>query len=182
MRAAIAALALAGCWPIEHTTARTIGRSMAAITMDPPGGLALHTERYGGTVVVSATWPRRCHRAVTDLVEVETTREARIIGTGDGESWGWWFLPALILVWPVGLADAAIANVIVLGGSPTVSQHTAAAGNLTWPCPTPARAIAIHVTLPSGAELDGMTDDRGDLVLVLPAGEEHGEIHAREVR
>jgi hypothetical protein len=43
------------------------------------------------------------------------------------------------------------------------------AGNYTWSCPVVARDTRVHVQLPGGVVIDGTTDDRGELVYLVPS-------------
>ncbi len=55
--------------------------------------------------------------------------------------------------------------------STSSTSRTRPAESFTIACPFPARGAALHITLPSGARFEAMTDDRGRFAFLLPAGE-----------
>jgi hypothetical protein len=163
-------LALAACFPYERTTVRTTARVIDAGDANEAGALVLHAETYEGVVVVTAAWPRTCRREIRDTVETTVDRHAELVGTQDNAVLAALDVPLMVLFWPVGLPDVIISEVVAAAAG-TTTRADLASGRLLTPCPVRASGIPVHVTLASGRQLDGTTDEHGELALLLPPAE-----------
>jgi len=162
-------LVLAGCLPLDRTTPHTVERVVEADAPPQPGTLAVRTVTYNGLLVVDAAWPRTCTRRIVEVVETTTVTEATLLRTSEGDVTGYFlFGIPLVLMWPLGVVDAGVTEAIVLRKSPKHERKTRVVGIYPRPCPVPARDIALHVTLSSGARFDARTDERGRFALLLP--------------
>jgi hypothetical protein len=173
MRHLVVALALlVGCVPKQQTAVRTVTRTVQAPRPISTGAVVVTTERLDNLVVVSAVWPRRCRRDVVDEVLTVRKTNVAIVGTSDGDTWGWFLaLPAAIIIWPVGLASGAISLAVVASSDSSTKTTTETSHSVTIDCPTPAADVAVHFTLPSGAMVDARTDERGQFALLVPPTE-----------
>ena len=173
MRHLVVAFALlVGCVPKQQTAVRTVTRTVQAPRPISTGAVVVTTERLDNLVVVSAVWPRRCRRDVVDEVLTVRKTNVAIVGTSDGDTWGWFLaLPAAIIIWPVGLASGAISLAVVASSDSSTKRTTETSHSVTIDCPTPAADVAVHFTLPSGTMVDARTDERGQVALLVPPTE-----------
>ena len=59
----------------------------------------------------------------TAVIDVTSARSGELLGTTDGETWGWWALGGMIVLWPVGIA-AGIGSIIgTITSPPTAVVH-----------------------------------------------------------
>src|SRR5947208_3042511 len=125
MRAVALAVLFAGCLPVPHETSRTIDRLVESAVPGRGEALVVHTDRYGGLVVVTAAWPRRCTEPVVDRVETTQSTEPTLLGTSDGDLWGWFvFGIPLMVFFPIGAGDAAITLAVVAVADSSTTVHT----------------------------------------------------------
>jgi len=167
-----------GCLPIPESTKRTTGRTLGKLVVDKPGPVELLVDRDDRTVIVSASRNYRCESEVVDHVEIATSTKAQMIGTTDGEAWGWWLLFPMVLAYPVGVGDLVIANAVALLVPDSIERKETVAGVLRSECRAPARTN-VYVALASGQEMQAFTDQHGIAAFVLPAGEDPRTVHVR---
>lgn len=174
--AMLGALALGGCLQtVPHSTTTRLGRTKAPLVVDSVRPLELSTRLSPTTAIVTARWPRKCRRDVVDTIEVAEWDSIRVLGTSDGDVWGYAMAAGLVIVWPVGLAVGA-ASVVKLGAQPprsrTTTRTTERVAVERRSCPLHAARLPVQLTLPSGEIIDGVTDESGTAVFLLPPGEE----------
>ncbi len=174
--AMLGALALGGCLQtVPHSTTTRVGRTIEPSVVDVVRPLELSTRVTPTTAVVTARWPRQCRRDVVDTIEVAEWDSIRVVGTSDGDRWGYGVIAGLVIVWPVGLAVGAGSLVGLAAQKPrsrTISRTTERVSVERRPCPLQAARLPVRVTLPTGDVIDGVTDDNGTAVFLLPPGEE----------
>jgi len=175
----LALVAIGACIPATTTTTRRVNRELSAPVAGEPGKLQTRADFVDGALVVTAQWARYCRRDVFDTIETKHTTHMDLVGTDEGATWGYLLVPVLLIAYPAGIADFLLAGIAVIAKGTHVESSASTIGSFTLPCPIPARATTLHVRLPSGREIDGMTDARGELVVVLPRGEDRGDVVVR---
>jgi hypothetical protein len=173
---ATAALAAGGCLrAVPRTQTTQLGRTIAPSVVDSVGPLELRTRVTATTVIVTAQWPRRCRRDVNETVEAAEWDAVVVAGTTDGDRWGYVVGAGLVVVWPVGLAVAGVSLVALVAQQPrsrTTRRTATRVAVRRRSCPVRAALLAVQLTLPSGRAIDGVTDETGTAMFLLPAGEE----------
>ena len=174
---ALASMAMfAGCYPKSMTGTRTVSRMLSDPVVDRMGDLEIQSELVGRTVVVHASWGRRCHRDVIEIVEDTTGHELTVVGSG-GES-----VAAVLLAvafYPVGIADLLVTGIVSIADPVRTTRHETRGDPISLACPIPAPNVPLHLTLPSSSVIDGVTDARGSYIFMLAADELHGELRLR---
>lgn len=170
IRIAFVLALVAGCYPATTTTLATTRRELSAIEPGPARDLVIALERHDSAVVVSASWPRRCKGRIVDHVTRTTSTSLRLAGTSDGNTWGYGLLAPMIIFYPVGLADLAIAGTAALAEGSSSSEEARVHDSVETSCDIAAAHVAIQLVLASGSVIDGTTDDRGEVVYLLPDG------------
>jgi hypothetical protein len=168
-----------GCYATTTTTISTTGRELQRLEPGPAKALVLAVERHDTALVVSASWPRRCKARIVDHATVSKETTARLAGTHDGETWGYGLLAAMIVVYPVGIADALITGGMLIGGGDnSTTEETHVHDDVETSCDIPAAHVAIQLVLASGGVIDGVTDDRGEVVYMLASASERFQVRA----
>ncbi|MDB4953867.1 MAG: hypothetical protein JWO36_1436 [Myxococcales bacterium] len=175
MLLAIATLVTA-CYPASRAST-TVSRTLSDPILDRTGRVALRSEVLDGTVVVRSTWPRQCHRDVTEVVKETTGHEMDLIT--DNPAGGLGLMLGMLVLYPVGIADVVITGVVAIADPKTTKLTTRPAGSINVECSISATHVPVHLTLPSGTVVDGATDDAGRFAFVLPEGEKHGRLKVR---
>jgi len=171
-------VAASACWiPTTRTTRHAFVTSVSPPIVERAGPIVLTADATDAGVLVTATWPRRCYRMATAVIDVTSARSGELLGTTDGETWGWWALGGMIVLWPVGIA-AGIGSIIGTITSPptavvhpTIELRELAARD----CSVPAARVVVYVTMPSGAVTGGVTGPDGTAVFLEPGGAAGGQ-------
>ena len=170
--------AASACWiPTTRTTRHTFVTSVSPPIVERAGAIVLTADATDAGVLVTATWPRRCYRLATDVIDVTWARSGELLGTTDGETWGWWALGGMIVLWPVGIA-AGIGSIVGTITSPPIAvvRPTIALREVeARDCSVPAARVVVYVTMPSGAVTGGVTGADGTAVVLEPGGTGDGQ-------
>jgi hypothetical protein len=166
-------VALAGCFPTSTTVIRTTDRKLA-LEPQATGPIQLATERSGNVLIVTAVASRRCRGTVTDQVVTREQTTYALLGTSNGRRWGYGVVAGMILLYPIGIGVGVISGVTMLAQPPrdqTTSPRSEVVGHIDRPCNVRAANASVDIAWSSGASTTSVTDEAGQLVLLLPANE-----------
>jgi hypothetical protein len=173
--------ALAGCMVVPTTVTgfRSVGTA-TTLARGPAGPLSLQIRFRRSSVVVSAVRPRGCQRNIYTIVDITRATQAKLV-TSDLD-------PhtndlTTEVAGPIIMALLSPATVVVSGilteavvhlSRPVTTRTTKLDQEIELDCSVPVAGVPLHALLPSGATVDGLTDDRGVCELVIPDGEPVG--------
>lgn len=165
----VAGLLDGGCLivPSTKTTSKPLGIETGNVVKGPAIEVSLKTAAIADEITVTATRRQRCTRDLLAVSSVTTTRGARSGGARDPRArvFG-------VLLAPLTIPVSAIYTGLVVATSGRDTQRvTKLVRNETFECTSVAAELAVRLTLPSGAYVDGKTDADGKLALALPVTE-----------
>jgi hypothetical protein len=173
----LAAVLLLGCIP--HTIVTVEGDARSARRLPgAAGAVSVETRTYDGAVLVRVRWPRTCAWRITDDETVSRATRADLVGTRDGDQWGYALTPIMAILFPITIANVAGAELYAAGAGTTVTHARVELVTLRAPCDAPASHVVVHLTLRSGGRIDVTTDARGEAAFLLPADEPEGDVVA----
>jgi hypothetical protein len=176
---AVALLAASGCiiWPKTTTSTRSLGTVADPPVRTAPGGLTVQARWDGQVVHLSVFHADICTQRYRENVETSSSTHADfiVLGAGGGDLGA---ALVVILFEPVVLlVSGSITAIAVASSSDTSHVDSRVVSAPTFMCPTPVTNAPIHVTFPSAAEIDGVTDLRGLATFnVLPGEPARGNL------
>jgi len=178
---------LGACAVVPVTKQSTVvgAPRLAAETRTPTGPMKVDIAAGSSTAVVTVSWSRTCSRYYIQTVAHREWKGADVRGfrggnVSGGNGGGNAALGLLAIIPAAFVVSAIVTGVIVAadrGG--TTSFEEQSAGVKTWACPEGASGVAVQLVLPSGAVLEGVTNQRSLVVFQIPADEPSGELVAR---
>jgi hypothetical protein len=157
----------AGCFvvPKKSVTENVISTGVTRVKPGTAAALAVEVDARGAMIRARASAPRLCTQERYAIVDVTVGREAALEVTPGGSGWE---LVASIITVPV---SALITGIIVAATGDVTTRERKTLGVARRPCPVFGAKLPVTMVLPSGANVELVTDDYGGAWLNLPASE-----------
>jgi hypothetical protein len=153
--------------PAKKTFSKPIPNEAGAATFATQSSIAL-TARFADDMIhVHAIRHGECSRPVFKVTEVTTERKAKLGGADDPRAMIFGAVLAPITI-PI---SAIVTGLMLAGDEPVITQEKQLLGTQRYACSQDGSNLAVQMTLPSGATVEGLTDARGDAELGVPATE-----------
>ena len=167
---------LGGCAVVAPVTKQTevlVGDVRIAETNESSGPLQVRIAMSNATATVTALWPRKCSRVHTRTARITESKHMKVEHSG----WGFGPMPTAGLI-VFAVSAVVTAAHVVLSPSTTTFEDRVVSGK-SYSCWVGAHGIGVQLTLPSGAVLDGVTNDRASIAFTIPDIEPSGALVAR---
>jgi hypothetical protein len=168
--------------PTPVTGSRSVGTA-ATLTRGPVGPLSLHVVFRRSSVVVRAVRARECERITYTIQETTRALQSKLVVPDPfddhvahndvGGQLGAAML--MVVLAPATLTlSGIISETVVHLSRPTTTRTSTLDQEIEFECPVRVARLQLHASLPSGATVDGVTDDRGVCELAIPESEPFG--------
>lgn len=171
---------LGGCAVVVPVTKQTevlVGAPRVAETTESLGPLQVRIATSNATATVTALWPRKCSRMLLRTAQVTEGEHMQVKLYGQRQTFP---VPVFVSAGLIVLAASAVVTAarVMLAPSTTTFEDRVVSAK-SYSCWIGAPGIGVQLTLPSGAVLDGVMNERGSAVFTIPSTEPRGALVAR---